>query len=871
MNSRKKRKFNTKKGISLVVAIALAAVLFLTTTSFVSLALLQQKETSMELNTRQAYVSAKSALDIAKEMLENGQIKLTDDGTFYYVLHYDGSEIKATKFSSDDLAISFIESNKDKIVGNSYIKINKNGKDCTVSAFSSENKYSANPDDASQGDLSMKFEATEKVPPDGEETKLRINKGSVNSDTPPPPSSVNRFLLVGAQTNFSLLMGAHKSLYHQFNKDYGFKTLQQSHLHGDHGSFDNSVVFIPSLNTNDNPITTQFPLIYTNAVKINSEAPRCTYKVYDEGVYFLGKYSGRDLTGTRYPSSVSDVSFFTSNSCYGIDLHCKFIVISNDMVALDPSDKVLTAHYYGQSGKSDDNTYTDSSDTSGVVVYIPKSITIQTFDNNSNLIENKNFSYTPGYYWLPNGVDLFSIKMSSISTSHSNFAAMNNKNLYTFLTDSSHNVKNLHSAFENVSVDKYKVNILDSGGVFSTGGSGTYSATGARTSKPHSGWDNYSIYCGPSVMPALTATGYYDMFCGDTFNYLWYNPFAMNVEHNVRMSIRSKNTVLTIGGDPNYVESAYKLEKSIGAYYKGDTLPTHYQEGPVKASRLIEGKGNAEFWIRPYWNESSFTLTVMNDFFVTYPGCNETGGYLIKAGVYENIYTNTQFSKGINLFSSDAETYFKNTTGDPLPVTPSDDATVGWVTGGKITNLSEDAPELTQTGKYITFKAGEGNLATSAEYSAEAIDCVFSHTVETNNATLKAKLLSIDASAIKGTTLNINTKEGSGDSFNKSNCLVTNDIGTTTKYNSGHLLHLKKDMELYNDTDPEPWMKLKKGYYYFVTPNDRVNILDKGTWTNEGPAITIYYADSIGVDVIGYEMGNAELITHVKFDQGGYY
>ena len=41
----KKRKINSKKGFSMVLAIALVAVLFLTTTSFLSIAMLQQKET----------------------------------------------------------------------------------------------------------------------------------------------------------------------------------------------------------------------------------------------------------------------------------------------------------------------------------------------------------------------------------------------------------------------------------------------------------------------------------------------------------------------------------------------------------------------------------------------------------------------------------------------------------------------------------------------------------------------------------------------------------------------------------------------------------------------------------------------------------
>ena len=84
----KKRRINSKKGISMVLAMALVAVLFLSTTTFLSIAMLQQKETGTTMNSRQAYVSAKSALDIAKELLNDGKLSLPDSGSLYYVFYY---------------------------------------------------------------------------------------------------------------------------------------------------------------------------------------------------------------------------------------------------------------------------------------------------------------------------------------------------------------------------------------------------------------------------------------------------------------------------------------------------------------------------------------------------------------------------------------------------------------------------------------------------------------------------------------------------------------------------------------------------------------------------------------------------------------
>ena len=48
----KKRRINSKKGISMVLAMALVAVLFLSTTTFLSIAMLQQKETGTTMNIR---------------------------------------------------------------------------------------------------------------------------------------------------------------------------------------------------------------------------------------------------------------------------------------------------------------------------------------------------------------------------------------------------------------------------------------------------------------------------------------------------------------------------------------------------------------------------------------------------------------------------------------------------------------------------------------------------------------------------------------------------------------------------------------------------------------------------------------------------
>ena len=143
----KKRRINSKKGISMVLAIALAAVLFLSTTTFLSIAMLQQKETGTTMNSRQAYVSAKSALDIAKELLNDGKLSLPDSGSLYYVFYYVEGDpnVHVEEFTSSELALKWINNPSHAsytIIGNAYIKITKNADGSyTMTAVGKENKY----------------------------------------------------------------------------------------------------------------------------------------------------------------------------------------------------------------------------------------------------------------------------------------------------------------------------------------------------------------------------------------------------------------------------------------------------------------------------------------------------------------------------------------------------------------------------------------------------------------------------------------------------------------------------------------------------------------------------------------------------------
>ena len=159
---RTKKRINNKKGISMVLAIALVAVLFLTTTSFLSIAMLQQSETGTTLNSRQAYVSSKSALDMAQEFLNDGKIDLPGSISLYYVFYYDTTgKVDAVKFTSAEDAKTWIKNNPNyTIIGDAYVKVTKNEDGSyTMTSVGKEDKYN-NTNGGNTGDISVKFDAS---------------------------------------------------------------------------------------------------------------------------------------------------------------------------------------------------------------------------------------------------------------------------------------------------------------------------------------------------------------------------------------------------------------------------------------------------------------------------------------------------------------------------------------------------------------------------------------------------------------------------------------------------------------------------------------------------------------------------------------
>lgn len=840
----KKRRINSKKGISMVLAIALAAVLFLSTTTFLSIAMLQQKETGTTMNSRQAYVSAKSALDMAEELLNDGKLQLPDSGSLYYVFYYvEGDpKVHVEKFNSSELALKWINDPAHAsytIIGNAYIKITKNTDGSyTMTAVGKENKYDYS-GDGNTGDLSTKFDVKYNLVEKEEIANLTMKQKTITSPTG------NKFLMLGDQTSFSLLRSVRKTLN---EGDTTFRTLQSY----DTDNEKKSIIYIPKNEAGNTPLTTCFPLVFDKTVKSTSNGDsRLKFTAYDNGIYFLGNYTGPKIT-SDYNSEAVDVSFYTNSDAYGTALECKYLVIGGNMVCRPATgESGITLKYSGSSYNTD----------KGVVIYFTKDCKLMTY-NNSNQI-TKTVEYKKGYYYINLGdnntaVDLFSestkASAKEITTNSEEYKRVNSIDMYSSMVDTKGKLKDIHSAYEGeYEKGKERVDILNESGTFTAvPNSNSYSNT-VRTTFTK-GWQDYYIYCAPSEMP--TASGYYDMYSGKEFNYLWYNINPMEFNGNVDMSIHSSNITLSIGPDEN--ETVYynnQIKNSNGNPYfpysfNQTILPTDKfatDSNTTKftaegSNKITQKNSSASFSVKPYWNEKSFTLKVVNDFIVE---MSDGTTYTIKADDYTDIP-----ETGLNLFTDEAKKYFESHSTSRVD---SNSSSIEWVKNNTI-NTSVDSSNLDQSSSVINFKATNGGTLKGDTYKGKAIYCDFGNgssgenaiVTYGNNATLKADVVSIGADLLEikdGKGLKINTYSA----HNESTCVVDgNPI-------DGSMLQITRKTTLKFNDDNANSITLSPGYYFFPGITGDFDILSKAFWENWSSSKPYYKAEKLNDGTEAYK------------------
>lgn len=852
----KKRRINSKKGISMVLAMALVAVLFLSTTTFLSIAMLQQKETGTTMNSRQAYVSAKSALDIAEELLNDGKLQLPDSGSLYYVFYYiegDSTVYGAENpFNSSEEALKWINDPAHAnyiIIGNAYIKITKNADGSyTMTAVGKEKKYDYS-GDGNTGDLSTKFDVKYNLAEKEETANLTMKQKTITTPTG------NKFLMLGDQASFSLLSSAGKAAN---DGGAGFRTLQNSYT--DNGG--KTIIYEPKTEAGSTPLTTCFPLVFDKAVKcISNGNSRLKFTAYDNGIYFLGNYTGQNVAND-YNNEAVDISLYTNSNTYGTALECKYLVIGGNMVCRPAGgESGITLKYSGSSYDTD----------KGVVVYFTKDCKLMTYNSDKQITNT--VEYTKGYYYFNLGdnntpVDLFSVKQSDvknheITTNSAEYKRVSSIDMYSSLVDTTTGeLKDIHSAHEGVCENgKAKVDILYSNGTFNTDPQSS-SFSNQKRENFNEGWNDYYIYCSPSEMP--TAGGHYDMYSGKEFSYLWYNIKPMEIYASADMSIRSRIITLSIGPDEN--ETVYYNKKYTPHSFNQTNLPTkvatdsdtvtftardsgktlNANSNEYKgedSNKIIQRNSSAHFRVKPYWGETSFTLKVVNDFIVER---SDGTSYTIKADDYTDIP-----EAGLDLFSDTAKKYFE---GHSTPRVDSNSSSIKWVENNAI-NTSVDSSNLDQSSSVINFKATGGGTLKEDTYKGKAIYCNFGNVTYGNNATLKADVVSIGADLLEikdGKGLKINTYSA----HNESTCVVDGNS------KDGSMLQITRKTTLKFNDDNANSITLSPGYYFFPGIKSDFDILSKAFWEKWTDSNPYYKAEKLGDGTEAYK----KVIVTTKID-----
>lgn len=649
-----KLNFKSKKGMSLAVALTICLFMILVTGGITTVALLQQTETGSNMNTRQAYISAKSGLDVAQNALRDNAVNdLPSNGeTGYYVMYYKGGPngpLRSIYYERENDARSALkELMKDghTIVGGegTYFKVvNKGENKHSVTALNTTGKYNNNVS-MNRGDLSFDMIHVKTY----EFELLPTEKPS--NPSPDNPSSNSRFMLVGQQTCLN------EATYNgQGNQSTG-RTLNQYFFHQNAGANAdlNCIYYIPyNENRDDTYAYTYFPVVYDKMVKVTSDMDRVSLNAVNEGFYLLGEGSG-DVS-QQFVTDGTDlglVSYITQNEKYRQAFGCKFFCIRNNFVTIRRSDRDTITDYdpvIKYSGNENKNT---------VVAYVSGTTRFYILNTDKKYVDH--FDVSEGYYEIYTGAGNEGAPITDKNTwkkkitDSATIKYWTEFNMYgtidTYIKTGEIHTGTEESNYENV--QSSSVRIITHDGKYNTDQDNDQTGFSKNENwhPTYSVRTKHNIFMSPNF--PITEEGYYNWYCGRSLNFQWF---------------RNTDTPLTVANGAHVRMSAPTIVLTIGP----TAIDANGKE--VKVSNVMSGTGDASWCLYGSQGPNSAdsdtpTLHVMSPIQVKYSG----GEYTIKTGVYKGI------QNGLNLFSDEAKKFFVPDTtnaGDQTPQT-SDVSTV---------------------------------------------------------------------------------------------------------------------------------------------------------------------------------------------------
>lgn len=669
-----KHKFNSKKGFSLALALVISLFLLMVTGGITTVAILQNNETGSDMNTRQAYISAKSGLDSMQDMIKLGTVTQAELPTtagkesFIVALQLDDDSIVRKSFSNEQDAQEFVKLVKQKLenptanVGNSYIdsmggKIKAivggegtyfriknlgNGK-YSVTAENITGKYNNNVTQ-NKGDLSFDAVITTKY----------VFEGEAASENPSSPTGVSngKFLMVGQQSALN------ENSFGQGTDNSQSILLQRYQVWDTNAVTGDKFYYAPSVEAGADGanIRTYFPVVYDRAIKVESNDQRAGMYAYNQGIYLYGgiaesvapnatnhvnetlknEYGWYYDDGTNI-GSYGLVSYMTQNTEYHPGFRCAFLVIKNNCITTKNSPRV---QYFG----SDSKGY--------VYIHLINNVTFFTSNGDGRIYKdaNKTFTKTAGYYKIKSGEELFNAGNWETVTESVYKAETKDADLSADLDRYYENGGTIHSGCKETGVES-AIEITDDKGRFLSGGDNYSGSKDGFTYKNDR--EKVNLFVSPNFSP--TTTGYYRMYAGRSMNFQWFREADFNVKNQVHIEISAPTVVLTIGPSVSYEGTSIAASKVISK----------------------EAGGNGSFELYGDRGSGSCKLVVMCDFTVKYDGKEYTA--------YEGVYST--IPEGLDLFSDEARDYFTDNA-------PEESTVPGGGTPGSIGSVNNSGSNM---------------------------------------------------------------------------------------------------------------------------------------------------------------------------------
>lgn len=664
----------SKKGISLAYALVVCLFLIMITGGITTIAILQQNETGSDLNTRQAYISAKGGLSTMRDALKDNVISAGDlpnasVGEKYYVMYQSasGGPVLYRAFSTEADAqaeLKNLEADSAwKIIGGegTYFRITYNDAgDYGVTALNTTGKYNNNVS-INKGDLSFEavsytqyvFDLDPTLPPPATATTPTSPTSPINPTAPAtthynPPSgnAGGNFLLVSQQT----ALNENRSNTNGYSAGKSLNKISKSN---------NQIFYEGDTNAKFENNRTYFPVVMDRTFMANTQNDNSVTAAYNQGLYLLGSFHGTKVNDAARSDNngqgqdLGEVSYFEENAEFGQSIRCALLVIKNNFVTrsnngISNAPKVI---YYGDGDK---NLYNGEH---YVYVYLPNTVKFWLCNENTYVHQEGTFTRGAGYWIVKSGSSLYDQSAWQPMPQSLLQSAMN-LNLYDQIMSYYEDGGEIHTGSKETEIPNGVQILGNDGGYADNYPNSGYDNARDVDSYPFSGQDRskMNIFFAPNMSP--TNSGYYHWYAGRSFNMQWfrsdtryqYNYYwdgtrmetqggidpDFTVKNNVNIRISSPTIVLTIGPSVTW------------------NNPTIHFDLVGNLSNTVKKEGNGSFKLYGFNNgkaEGSCKLMVMVPFQVKYDGKS----YTVAEGTYTNV------PAGLELFSDAAKYFFTGT------------------------------------------------------------------------------------------------------------------------------------------------------------------------------------------------------------------